>query len=663
MYKHIFYNEPGQGGKDMRVSNVTVRKRLALTLLFGLIIFLVIDIRLGYVQFFLGNTLTSGAKDLWSRNIPFEPERGEILDRNGVKLATNMSAPSIYVVPRQIENPAEAAKKLAATLNMSEEKAYGHLTNKVSIERINPEGRKISHEKANEVRDLDIKGVYIAEDSIRYYPYGSYLSHVLGFAGIDNQGLLGLESFYDKQLKGEKGYVKFFSDAKGRRMPDEADDYTAPVDGNNLKLTIDSRVQTIIERELDNVQATYNPDGIIAIAMNPNNGEILGMSSRPDFDPANFRNVDPIVYNRNLPVWSTYEPGSTFKIITLAAALEEQKVDLKEDEFNDTGSVEVDGARLRCWKRGGHGHQTFLEVVQNSCNPGFVELGQRLGEETLFKYIKNFGFGQKTGIDLQGEGTGIMFKPERVGPVELATTAFGQGVSVTPIQQVTAVSAAVNGGILYTPYIAKEWVDPITNEVISRQTPEAKRRVISEETSKEIRYALESVVAQGTGRNAFVDGYRVGGKTGTAQKVKDGKYMENNHIVSFIGFAPADDPQVVIYVAVDNPKGTVQFGGTVAAPIVGDIMRDVLPEIGVEPRKDQIEKEYNWLDTKLVEVPNIIGLSKQELSEQLVNLKLDVSGEGEVVVQQSPSEGVKVKEGSKLRVYLGEDKNVEPNKD
>lgn len=263
--------------------------------------------------------------------------------------------------------------------------------------------------------------------------------------------------------------------------------------------------------------------------------------------------------------------------------------------------------------------------------------------------------GKKTGIDLQGEGTGIMFKPEQVGPVELATTAFGQGVSVTPIQQVAAVSAAINGGVLYTPYIAKEWVDPLTNEVISRNTPEAKRKVISEATSKEIRYALESVVALGSGRNAFVDGYRVGGKTGTAQKVKDGRYMENNHIVSFIGFAPADDPQIVVYVAVDNPKDTVQFGGTVAAPIVGNIMRDVLPEIGVKPRKGQIEKEYNWLDTKLVEVPNIIGLSKKELAEQFVNLNLDVSGEGDVVVQQSPNEGVKVKEGSTLRVYLGEE--------
>ncbi|MTH52633.1 stage V sporulation protein D [Bacillus mangrovi] len=637
----------------MRVSHVTVRKRLAAVLLIGVLVFAVIDVRLGYVQFILGDKLTAGAKDLWSRNLPFEPERGEILDRNGVKLATNISAPTVYAVPRQIGNPAEAAAKLAQVLNMTEKKAYDFLTQNQMIVTIKPEGRKISHEKAGEVRALGIKGVYIGEDSKRYYPNGSYLSHVLGFAGIDNQGLLGLEGFYDEQLKGEKGFVKFYSDAKGKRMPNEADDYKPPTDGQTLKLTIDSKVQTVIERELDLAQAKYNPDGIIAIAMNPKNGEILGMSSRPDFDPAKYQDVEPSVYNRNLPVWSTYEPGSTFKIITLAAALEEQKVNLEHDHFHDSGSVQVAGARLKCWKRGGHGSQSFLEVVQNSCNPGFVELGQRLGKEKLFQYIKAFGFGQKTGIDLQGEGRGILFNMDRVGPVEQATTAFGQGVSVTPIQQVAAVSAAVNGGVLYTPYIAKEWIDPVTGAVHNRNAPAEKRRVITESTSKQIRYALESVVAKGTGRNAFVEGYRVGGKTGTAQKVSNGVYLKNNFIVSFIGFAPADDPELVVYVAVDNPKGTVQFGGTVAAPIVGSIMRDSLPEMGVEPRKDQMEKTYKWGDTKSVEVPNLLGMEIDELREQLLNVKFDVSGSGEAVVQQSPAAGTKIKEGSAIRVYMG----------
>jgi stage V sporulation protein D (sporulation-specific penicillin-binding protein) len=381
----------------------------------------------------------------------------------------------------------------------------------------------------------------------------------------------------------------------------------------------------------------------------------LAMSSRPDFDPANFRNVSPDVFNRNLPIWSTYEPGSTFKIITLAAALEEGKVDLEEDHFHDPGYVKVGGARLRCWKKGGHGSQTFLEVVQNSCNPGFVELGERLGKETLFKYIKDFGFGEKTGIDLQGEGKGILFNLDRVGPVEQATTAFGQGVSVTPIQQVAAISAAVNGGTLYTPYVAKELIDPKTGEIVMRKTPTAKRSVISKETSDEIRHALESVVAQGTGGKAFVEGYRVGGKTGTAQKAKDGRYLENNHIVSFIGFAPADDPELVVYVAVDNPKGTVQFGGVVAAPIVGNIMGDSLRAMGVEPRKDQIEKEYKWPDVPMIEVPELVGITKQELGELFINLKIDASGTGNKVVKQTPEAGIKLKEGSTIRLYFGEE--------
>jgi stage V sporulation protein D (sporulation-specific penicillin-binding protein) len=638
----------------MRVSNVTVRKRLMIALFVGILIFLIIDVRLGYVQFVLGDMLTGQAKGSWSRNIPFEPERGEIIDRNGVPLATNVSAPTVYVVPRQVKDPAATSEKLGAVLNIPKENAYRQITQGESIVRIK-EGRKISHEKAKEIRALGLEGVYIGEDSKRHYPFGSYLSHVLGFAGVDNQGLMGLELYYDKELSGEKGSVKFYANAKGERMNDMADDYEHPVDGLDLKLTIDTKIQTIIERELDIAEATYNPDGIIAIAMNPNNGKILGMSSRPTFDPANFRNVPQEVYNRNLPVWSSYEPGSTFKIITLAAALEEGKVDLEKEHFHDPGSVEVAGARLKCWKRGGHGSQTFLEVVQNSCNPGFVELGQRLGKDTLFKYIKDFGFGQKTGIDLAGEGSGILFNLERVGPVELATTAFGQGVSVTPIQQVAAVAAAVNGGILYKPYIAEELIDPVTKEVVMRNTPVEKRRVISEATSKEIRHALESVVAQGTGFRAFVDSYRIGGKTGTAQKAQNGRYLENNFIVSFMGFAPADDPEIVVYVAVDNPKGGLIFGGTISAPIVGNIMKDGLMAMGVKPRKDQIEKELRWPDTAPITLPDLTGLTKLEITEQLLNLKIDASGEGDIVVRQSPEAGTKVKEGSTIRLYFGKD--------
>ncbi|WP_047984558.1 stage V sporulation protein D [Ornithinibacillus californiensis] len=647
-----------------RVSTVTVRKRLVAVFLIGMIIFGIIDLRLGYVQFVLGDQLMEKADESWSRNISFQPERGNILDVNGEILAENVTAPSVVVVPRQINDPEDAAKKLAQILDMSEEKAYEYVTKSEMSVNIHPEGRKISEEQERAIRTLNMDGVYLAKDSIRHYPFGDDLSHVLGFAGIDNQGLMGLELYYDDLLNGDEGSLSFYSDAKGRRLNQLADVYKAPKDGYNLVTTIDSRVQTIVERELDLAVAKYNPDGALAIAVDPDTGGILAMTARPNFNPENYQEVDPSIYSRNLPIWSTYEPGSTFKIITLAAALEEGAVDLHDDHFHDHGSIEVGGAKLRCWKPGGHGEQTFLEVVQNSCNPGFVHLGEELGKEKLFSYIKEFGFGTETGIDLQGEGSGILFKPENVGPVELATTAFGQGVSVTPIQQVMAVSAAINGGYLFEPFIAKDWVEPSTGEVISTKEPKMKNRVISEKTSEEIRNALESVVAKGTGRPAYVDGYRVGGKTGTAQKVgPNGGYLENNHIVSFIGFAPADDPEIVVYVAVDNPKGVRQFGGTVAAPIVGNIIEDSLTVMGVEPRKDGLDKEYLWPEQPKVAVPDLIGIERKKLVQMMTDLSIESSGTGDYIIDQDPVAGTKVEPGSTIRIYLSNDKKTSNKND
>ncbi|OMP68517.1 stage V sporulation protein D [Domibacillus epiphyticus] len=629
-----------------------MRVRMFWLLAASLIAFTALIVRTGYIQLSLGSELTEKAEQLWGRSIPSQPERGIIKDRNGTILAGNKSAPTVYVIPAQIEDAKTAARKLAAILNEKESVIYERMIKRSSIERLSSKGRNISTETARKITELQLKGVWIGEDSVRDYVLKERLAHVLGFTGADNQGLAGLEAYYDKKLAGISGSVQMFTDAKGEKMPGLSDEYVPPKDGMDLQLTIDSKVQSIIERELDFAEKTYKPDGAMAIAMDPNSGAILAMSSRPSYNPGAFREYDPDVYNRNLPVWSTFEPGSTFKIITLAAALEEKKVNLDQDHFHDPGHVEVNGSRLRCWKREGHGHQSFLEVVENSCNPGFVELGSRLGEKTLFQYIRKFGFGQKTGIDLYGEGMGILFTEESAGPVEAATAAFGQGVAVTPIQQVTAVSAAVNGGTLYRPFIAMNWTDPKTGKITTENKPKKVRRVISEETSSEVRRALESVVAKGTGRNAFVEGFRVGGKTGTAQKAKDGRYLENNHIVSFIGVAPSNDPKVVIYTAIDNPKGTVQFGGTVAAPIVGKMMGDVLPILGVKPQKGQIEKEKTWNDPDIIEVPDLIGLNKKELKEQLINVDIEIEGSGETVVSQSPSAGVKAERGSKVRVLL-----------
>ncbi len=636
----------------MKVSNVTVRRRLLLVLLGGLLLFTALMIRLAYVQLVMGSQLAERAEESWRRNIPFAAKRGEIMDRNGIRLAHNISSPTVMAVPAQVRNPADTAREVGKVLGMPQEKLIELITRKALIVRIQPAGRKISVEKAAQVKALNLPGIVVGEDNKRHYPYGNLASHILGFTGIDNQGLTGIELSHDPYLQGVNGSVSFLADAKGREMPGSTERYSEPRDGMNLQLTLDKNIQTIIERELDQAMIKHQASQALAIAMNPNTGEILAMASRPDYDPANFREYPAEIYNRNLPIWMTYEPGSTFKIITLAAALEEGKVDLDRDRFHDSGEIEVAGTHLHCWKGGGHGSQTFLEGVQNSCNPGFVILGQRLGKEALFNYIRDFGFGQKTGIDLLGEENGILFKISQVGPVELATTSFGQGVSVTPIQQVAAVSAAINGGKLYQPHVAKAWLDPLTGKIVEKIEPTIVRNVISEETSKEVRRALESVVARGTGRNAYIDGYRVGGKTGTAQKVINGRYSKNEYIVSFIGFAPADDPQVVIYAAVDNPKG-LQFGGLIAAPLVRNMMEDTLRYMNVKPRAEQIEKKYQYLDTPLVEVPNLVGMSKSDIYRTLQsNLNLAPSGSGNVVVSQAPKPGTRIERGSTIRVYL-----------
>ena len=637
----------------MRVSSVTLRRRLYLVLVLGTLLFVALIARLAWVQLVMGSELTEMAEESWRREVPFTAKRGEIWDRQGERLAYNVSSPTVMAVPAQIKDKERTAQLLAPALGVSEKDVLEDIGKRQSIVKLQPGGLKISQEKAREIRELQLPGIFVAEDNKRFYPYDGLAAHVLGFTGIDNQGLTGVEAYYDELLRGIGGSVAYLSNARGEEMPNSSEEYIPPKDGLHLQLTIDKQIQTIMERELDQAMVKYQPNHIISIAVDPDTGEVLAMASRPGYEPANFREYPSEVYNRNLPIWMTYEPGSTFKIITLAAALEEGKVTFNEP-FHDPGSIEVAGARLRCWKPGGHGSETFLEVVENSCNPGFVVMGQRLGTETLFGYIRKFGFGAKTGIDLGGEENGIMFKPSQVGPVELATTSFGQGVSVTPIQQVMAVSAAINGGTLYRPHVAKAWVDPTTGETVQAIEPSIVRDdIISDETSAQVRTALESVVAKGTGRNAFIEGYRVGGKTGTAQKVINGRYSATEHIVSFIGFAPADDPEIVVYTAVDNPKG-LQFGGLIAAPIVQNILEDSLRYMGVEPRKEQLEPEYRYgLDTIMVEVPNLIGRTTTEIYQSMnMNFTLAKYGSGSTIVMQEPKAGTKVPIGSTIQVYL-----------
>lgn len=620
-------------------------------LLFGFILLMVI-FKVFYVQVFDYKKLSNLASDLWSRNLPIEASRGKILDRNGIVLADNVTTTSLVLVPNQIKNKREVTKELAKILNVSYNEMKKHVFKNTSIERVHPLGRRLSYEVADKIEALKFDGVYLLKEAKRYYPYKTLLAHVLGYVGIDNQGLSGLELQYDKYLTGEAGAIKYFSDAKGNKLT-LSDVYVKPQDGMDLQLTIDINIQKSVERELDNVVNMMNPDMALAVVMNPKTGEVLSMSSRPTFDPNNYKNYSSEVLSRNLPIWASYEPGSTQKIITTAASIEEKVIDIYNEHFFDSGGVTVDGARIRCWKAGGHGDQTFLQVLQNSCNPGFVLMGERLGKEKLFSYLDLFGFGQKTGIDLNGEGKGIIFPLSRVGNVELATTAFGQGISVTPIQQITAISAVLNGGNLLKPYVLASVLEPETGNIMYQNKKTVVRKTISKETSKTMRYALETVVALGGGKAAYIDGYRIGGKTGTAQKVKDGAYLVNNYIMSFVGIVPSNDPEAVLYIAIDNPKNTALLSSYTTTPIARRILLDIIDALDIKKQEGGVEKDWQWDDKVYYEVPNVIGKDKKEAKEILEHFKVEYSKTGSKVISQSPKAGERLEDGGTITLLLG----------
>ncbi len=635
----------------MFIKNINKRIKIML-LLFGFVLLMVI-LKVFYVQVFDYKKLSNLASDLWSRNLPIEASRGRILDRNGVVLADNVTTTSLVLVPNQIKNKKEVCEKLAEILNVSYDEMKKHVFKNTSIERVHPIGRRLSYEIADKIEALKLDGVYLLKEAKRYYPYKTLLAHVLGYVGIDNQGLSGLELQYDKYLTGEAGAIKYFSDAKGNKLT-LSDVYVKPQDGMDLQLTIDINIQKSVERELDNVVNMMNPDMALAVVMKPKTGEVLAMSSRPTFDPNNYKNYSTEILSRNLPIWASYEPGSTQKIITTAASIEEKVIDIYNEHFYDSGGVTVDGARIRCWKAGGHGDQTFLQVLQNSCNPGFVLMGERLGKEKLFSYLDMFGFGSKTGIDLNGEGKGIIFPLSKVGNVELATTAFGQGISVTPIQQITAISAVLNGGNLLRPYVLANVLEPETGNVMYQNKTKVVRKTISEETSKTMRYALETVVALGGGKAAYIDGYRIGGKTGTAQKVKDGAYLVNNYIMSFVGIVPSNDPEAVLYIAIDNPKNTALLSSYTTTPIARRILLDIIDALDIKKQEGGVEKDWQWDDKVYYEVPNVVGKDKKEAKSLLEHFKVEYSKTGEKVISQSPKAGERLEDGGTVTLLLGD---------
>lgn len=543
--------------------------------------FLVLAGRLFYLMVLSSEELSEKALGVEQRERSIKAARGIIYDRNGVVLADNQPVCTISVIHSQVTEPEKVIKLLSEKLSMDEAEIRKKVEKISSREKIKS---NVPKETADEIREASLSGVKVDEDYKRYYPYGSLASKVLGFTGSDNQGILGLESKYDSVLKGTDGTILTLTDFQGIEIESAAEERIEPVQGDSLYLSLDYTMQSFAQQAAEKVLKEKQAKSVSVILMNPQNGEIYAMVNVPEYDlnePYELLDVyaggegsenDKLNSMwRNPLISDSYEPGSTFKIVTATAALEEGKVSL-EDTFNCPGFKIVEDRKIRCHKTQGHGTETFREGVMNSCNPVFMEIGARVGAEAMLKYYRKLGLYEKTGVDLPGEAGSIMHKLENIGAVELATMSFGQSIQITPLQLLRAVSAVVNGGTLVTPHFAVRTEDSVTGE-ITELTYETEPGNVSETTSETMRSLLEAVVSEGTGKNARVEGYQVGGKTATSEKLPRGT---GKYISSFLGFAPADHPEIMGLVLIDEPVG-VYYGGTIAAPVMAEIFQNILP--------------------------------------------------------------------------------------
>ncbi len=546
--------------------------------------------RLAWIQIVRADELYEQAWEQWSHNVPVSTARGSIYDSRGRLLAGSTSAQTVAAIPPRVEDRRAVSAALAPVLNMNEEEIYELISLERSAVYIK---RKVNPEVAEAVRDMNLPGIIFFSEEKRYYPGGNLASQLLGFAGTD-QGLAGLEAYYENYLAGSEGIFLFPADARGRQVPHDFTRSVQPEQGYNLHLSIDETIQHIVERELERTMQESAPRQAMAVAVDPYSGAVLAAAARPDYNPDSYRDYDPERW-KLAPFTSSFEPGSTFKMVTLAAVIEEGLFN-PEESFSCSGHTTIEGRRINCWTsdRGGHGEINFFESLGASCNPAFIELGRRLGKEELTRYIEAFGYGEPTGVDYPGESSGLIFTPDNMGPLELATTAFGQGVSVSPIQQTVAVAAMINGGYLYKPYLVEE-VRSIEGDTVFKQKPEMVRQVVSAETSAKLIEMMENVVLEGTGRAAAVEGYRAAGKTGTAEKLDpDKEYMKDEYIYSFVGFAPVENPRLVLYVAVDGVTKGPRLGVHTSAPLFSRIMEDTMKYLQVSPSQvlpDDAEQE------------------------------------------------------------------------
>lgn len=611
--------------------------------------------RLVYIELFRAEQWKEMAYEQQTRDRLITPKRGSILDCNGVGLAETQTVTAVSVIPAQVTEKEKTAQFLADTLDLDVDDVLKKTKEKVALVRIKT---KVDMETAQKIREADLAGVKVDEDIQRVYPYGDLAAQVIGFVGKDNQGIIGLEAKYEERLKGSQGKILTVTDSIGRELTGEQE-RIPPVDGENLVTTLDVVIQQYAEQTLAKaVEAKHAKKGAI-IVLNPQDGAIYAMANYPSFDlnepftiqdaslaavwdtlSAQEKNDARNQMWRNDAINDTYEPGSIFKIVTSVAGLEEGVV-TPESTFYCKGYHIAGDRQIKCWRYPRtHGAETFVQGVQNSCNPVFMEIAERLGAETFLKYLDKFGFHEKTGIDLAGEAVGILHTLESTGPVELATMSFGQSFQITPLQLLRAASATVNGGYLITPHIGYGIADENGN-IIEEFSYDKGEPILSKETSETMKMILESVVAEGTGNKAAVEGYRIGGKTATSEKLprRSGKY-----IASFMTFAPANDPQVMAFVMIDEPQG-VYYGGTVGGPIMKELLENILPYLGI-PKEGEISEDATAI------VPDVTGMTWEEAKKTLIQYGFDVETSGwEPVVSQLPTAGQEANQGTKVLLY------------
>ncbi len=661
----------------MSQPSISSKKRLMVMFLLVSVVLFGLVVRLGWIQIVRGEKYKELAHMYQTRDIPIPAKRGIIYDRNGKELAISASTNTVWAHPSEVEEPEKTASILSNILELEEETVLEKIKTRQSIITVAPD---IDDELAKAVRKENLKGISVSESNKRFYPYGNFAAYVLGHTNVDNQGIAGIELEYEKYLGGIPGRWIKNTDGKGRQLPFSAERYYHPEDGLNVVLTIDEVIQHFSEKAVQKALEIHKAKRVYVVVMDVKTGEILSMAVKPDYDP-NFPRVplDEELKNemetmdkgkqletlyamwRNPVINDTYEPGSTFKLVTTTAAIEEG-VATPDSTFVGNGFIMVGGRRIRCWRwYNPHGSQTLVEAIKNSCNPIFVELGQRMGARTFYNYLDGFGISDVTGIDLPGERKPIMYDIDDVGPVELATISFGQSISITPIQLINAVATIANDGKLMKPRVVKELTDADGN-VVRRFEEKMIRQVVSKETSKTMRGIMEAAVDDGSGSFAYIPGYKVGGKTGTAQKVVGKGYAHGLYVSSFVGIAPADDPELAVIAIVDEPRGFSTYGSLTAAPVVKEVLEDSLRYLDIRPRYTE-EEEEEFARNEVV-LPEVRNTTIKKASEILIGKNLQFNTEPEyyadenaIVVDMFPKPGAKIPEKSTVLLY------TKPNKD